>query len=122
MLPAETKQSAAPFFTRSTATAIDEWRLERTAEAGCSPISMTSGAWTIWQQVLDAGQVALLAEGGADVGLAADELNLVAPGARGAHGAGDRRQWCADRHPWHPARREPCGCLLWPRKTLLSKA
>jgi hypothetical protein len=44
------------------------------------------------QQVFDAGQIALLSQGGADVVFAADELNLVTPRSRGGDSPRHRRQ------------------------------
>jgi hypothetical protein len=44
--------------------------------------------------MLDAAQVALRTQGGSHVGFASDELNLVAPGTRRAHGSSDWSQWC----------------------------
>ena len=41
------------------------------------------------QQVLDAGQITLLAQRAADFGFSADELDLVAPRPCGAHGSRD---------------------------------
>src|SRR5207237_8866965 len=46
------------------------------------------------QQVLAAGQLALLAKRGADVGFATDELNLVAPSACRSHRARHRSLRC----------------------------
>jgi hypothetical protein len=44
------------------------------------------------QQVADARQVALSSQRGTHFGLAADQLDFVAPGTRGAHCSGDWSQ------------------------------
>jgi hypothetical protein len=44
------------------------------------------------QQMADAGQVALLLQRLADFDFASDELDLIAPLARSAHGSGDWSQ------------------------------